>query len=291
MPKAARAISPENLPDGLQRVILAVKSPATQHAIKTIAPHLALDGLVVSAQNGLNEIWISDAVGADRTIGCFVNFSATYMEPGVVALGGPGAFWIGELDGKMSGRLANLQHDLSAWSVAGQERRQVRCTPNIWGYLWGKMGYGAMLFGTALTNESMADGIDKHRTVLRALAGEVLCVARAEGVHPLGFDGYDPDAITSTDANRANASINDLIAIRRADTQTHSGVWRDLAVRKRKTEVDAQFGPILDRADFHHIDTPLLRRMVQMIHEIEDHQRELQSSNLDELAGVCQNAA
>jgi 2-dehydropantoate 2-reductase len=30
-------------------------------------------------------------------------------------------------------------------------------TPNIWGYLWGKLGYGAILFATALTNESMSD--------------------------------------------------------------------------------------------------------------------------------------
>ena len=27
-------------------------------------------------------------------------------------------------------------------------------TTNIWGYLWGKLSYGAMLFGTALTGDS-----------------------------------------------------------------------------------------------------------------------------------------
>ena len=32
-------------------------------------------------------------------------------------------------------------------------------TPNIWGYLWGKEAYGAMLFATALTNESIADAL------------------------------------------------------------------------------------------------------------------------------------
>ncbi len=30
-------------------------------------------------------------------------------------------------------------------------------TPNIWGYLWSKLAYGALLFATALTNESIAD--------------------------------------------------------------------------------------------------------------------------------------
>lgn len=31
-------------------------------------------------------------------------------------------------------------------------------TDNIWGYLWGKLAYGAMLFATALTNESLVLG-------------------------------------------------------------------------------------------------------------------------------------
>ena len=30
-------------------------------------------------------------------------------------------------------------------------------TDNIWGYLWSKLAYGALLFATALTNESIAD--------------------------------------------------------------------------------------------------------------------------------------
>ena len=38
-------------------------------------------GCVVSAQNGLNEPIIAEAVGVERTIGCFVNFGADYMGP------------------------------------------------------------------------------------------------------------------------------------------------------------------------------------------------------------------
>ena len=30
-------------------------------------------------------------------------------------------------------------------------------TPNIWGYLWAKLIYGALLFATALTDDSIAD--------------------------------------------------------------------------------------------------------------------------------------
>jgi 2-dehydropantoate 2-reductase len=61
-------------------------------------------------------------------------------------------------------------------------------------------------------------------------------------------------------------------------------VWRDLAVRKRRTEVDAHFVPIVREAERHQLDVPLLRQMIAMIHQIEDGQRELATRNLDELA-------
>ena len=58
-----------------------------------------MTAVVVSAQNGLNELVIAEVVGKQRTIGCFVNFGADYLEPGVVHYSGHGAVVIGELDG------------------------------------------------------------------------------------------------------------------------------------------------------------------------------------------------
>jgi 2-dehydropantoate 2-reductase len=156
-------------------------------------------------------------------------------------------------------------------------------TDNIWGFLWGKQAYGAMLFGTALTNDSMADAIDQHRRVTVELAREVLRVAAAVGVRPLGFDGFEPDAIGSPDRSAVDASLDRLIAVRRGDEKTHSGIWRDIAVRKRRTEVDAHFGPIVEDAQRHGLDVPLLRRMIEMIHDMEESRRSFSGANLHEL--------
>ncbi len=277
-----RALMLDDLPDTLEQVILAVKAPATQAAMAVIAPRLAADGYVLSAQNGLNELAIADLVGPERTLGCFINFSADYLEPGLIHFGGPGAFYIGELDGAITPRLRTLQADLDAWSGG-----EVRMTDNIWGFLWGKQAYGAVLFATALTNESMADGIDGYRGTMVRLAQEVLAVAAAEGVTPMGFDGFEPDIIAAADPDAldaaANASLDRLVAVRRRDQKTHSGVWRDLAVRKRRTEIDEHFPPIIALADTHGIETPLLSKMVAMIHEIEEGERPQTKENLDEL--------
>jgi 2-dehydropantoate 2-reductase len=271
------ATTPDALPDQLQTVLLACKAPATGEAVRSFSDRLANDGAVVSLQNGLNELTISQIVGTQRTVGAFVNFSADYLEPGLIHFAGRGAFVIGELDGTQTPRLQSLQLALGHWG-------QVDLTNNIWGYLWGKQAYGAMLFATALTNDSMADAIHAHRRVMVSLANEVLAVAAALQVRPLGFDGFDPASIASSDASILNASLDQLVAIRRKDEKTHSGVWRDLAVRHRRTEVDAHFLPIVAHAREHHLEVPVLERMIDLIHEIEDGHRGFSSANLEELA-------
>jgi 2-dehydropantoate 2-reductase len=271
------ATTPDVLPENLETVLLATKAPATKSAVSSFADRLSPNGCVVSLQNGLNERHIARLVGEQRTIGAFVNFSADYLEPGLIHFGGRGAFYIGELPGSITPRLERLQHGLAHWG-------NVQVTDNIWGFLWGKQAYGAMLFATALTNESMADAIDQHRDVTVELAREVLRVAEAVGVRPLGFDGFEPEAIGSKDRGGVDASLERLIAIRRTDEKTHSGVWRDLAVRKRRTEVDAHFAPIVDEAQRRGLEVPLLRGMIEMIHEIENGQRPFGGDNLEQLA-------
>lgn len=273
------AATPDNLPERLDTVLLACKAPATEDAVRSFAERLAPEGCVVSLQNGLNEQTIARIVGAQRTIGAFVNFSADYLEPGLIHFAGRGAFYLGELDGSITPRLQRLRQALGHWG-------NVQVTDNIWGFLWGKQAYGSMLFATALTNDSMADAIDQHRAVTVDLAREVLAVAAELGVHPLGFDGFEPEAIGAADRSIVDASLDRLVVVRRGDAKTHSGVWRDLAVRKRRTEVDAHFVPIVEDAQRLGLAVPLLKRMIEMIHEIEDGRRPLSSANLDELASV-----
>lgn len=273
------ATTPDALPERLETVLLACKAPATEDAVRSFADRLSSDGCVVSLQNGLNELVISRLVGEQRTVGAFVNFSADYLEPGLIHFAGPGTFVIGELDGSLTPRLQQLQHALGHWG-------SVKQTDNIWGYLWGKQAYGAMLFATALTNDTMADAIDAHRAAMVALASEVLRVAAALGIRPLGFDGFEPSAIGSSDPSVVSESLDQLVAIRRRDEKSRSGVWRDLAVRRRRTEVDAHFTSIVTHALQLGLEVPLLQRMIEMIHQIEEGQRDFSPSNLDELTLV-----
>jgi 2-dehydropantoate 2-reductase len=265
MTARARAVTPGELRGPLGLVLLAVKAQHTAAAIAQVAPLLAENGAVVSLQNGLNEQTIAAAVGPSRTIGCLVNFSADYMEPGVVHYGGPGVFKIGELDGAITPRLARIRDVLAAWGP-------VEVTDNIWGYLWGKLGYGNMLYGTALADASMADAIDRYRAVMVELAAEVYEVAAGLGVRPEPFDGVEPGLYYPRDGRdevMLQAALDALVERRRRDQKQRSGIWRDLVVRRRRTEVDEQLVPIVRHGEALGLGLPLTRLVVDRIHAME----------------------
>jgi len=279
----APAFLPSELTGVWRKVFLCVKAHHTQAATTALLPHLASDGYVLSLQNGLCETVIAPIVGRERTMGAFVNFSADWMGPGEVLYGNRGAVVLGELDGRITGRLVSL-HRL----MLDVDDRAVM-TDNIWGYLWGKLAYGAMLFAQATGQDSIAGALANPSLfpLWLGLGREVMAVAAAEGVRAEGFNGFDPDAFRpgGTEA-AAKASIAAMVAFNRTSAKTHSGVWRDLAVRKRRTEVDAQLVPVSVIARRHGLATPLIDRLVAMIHEIEDGRRPMTDANLLELAGL-----
>jgi 2-dehydropantoate 2-reductase len=279
---ALPAFTPDELRGTWDTIVLATKAHHTVAAVRAVRSHLTPAGCVISAQNGLNELAIAGVVGEGRTVGAFVNFGADYLEPGLILYGGRGTVMVGEAFGaeRVTPRVLAIR---DAWRDFDD---RATATPNIWGYLWGKEAYGAMLFATALTNESIADCLARpeYRGLYIALAREILAVAKARGVSPEAFDGFDPAAyLPNAPAGTPENSLDNLVAHNRKSAKTHSGIWRDLAVRKRPTEVDAQLGIVVSLGTEAGVKTPVTRRVVERIHEIERGERALALANLDGL--------
>ena len=279
------AFTPDTLQGAWDTIILATKAHHTEAAARALLPHVSPTGYVVSAQNGLNELTIAAIVGEARTVGAFVNFGADYLEPGSILYGGRGMVMVGEAFGAQrdTPRVLAIRR---AWRDFDE---RADTTPNIWGYLWGKEAYGAMLFATALTNDSIADCLEapEYRPLYIALAREILAVARARGVRSEAFDGFDPAAyLPNAPAGAAEQSLDHLVAHNRKSAKTHSGIWRDLAVRKRPTEVDAQLGIVVSLGAEAGVAAPLTSAVVKLIHEIEQGVRAQSLEALDALAAV-----
>jgi 2-dehydropantoate 2-reductase len=278
---AVPAFVPEEVSGTWQHVFLAVKAQHTEAATHALTPHLAQDGYVLSLQNGLNELIIQRIVGRDRTIGAFINFGADWMAPGEILFGNRGAVVLGELDGAMTPRLEALH------AVMRNFETDAITTPTIWSYLWGKLGYGAMLFAQALGQKGIADCLARPELLplWRRLGEEAIVVALAEGVEPRGFNGYDIDAFRpGAGEAAAKQSVAAMVAFNSTSAKTHSGVWRDLAIRKRRNEVDVQIAPIAEIGARHGIDCRATRKLVEMIHEVEEGRRPMTDDNLLELA-------
>lgn len=274
----AKAVTPEQLDEEYQTILLCTKAQHTRQATESLVGWLAADGFVMSVQNGLNELVIQEIVGRGRTVGAFVNFGADYLGPGSIFFGGRGAVVIGELDGSITERLRQME------ALFLHFDEHTRITDDLWGYLWGKEAYGAMLFITALTHEPIADALAdaNYRPLYIKAAQEILQLADKISVRPRAFNGFEPAAFLADDAAKMKESLDSLVAFNRQSAKTHSGIWRDLAVRKRETEA-AMFDIILSEGGRANFDMPFTRRWIAMIHEIEDGKREQSLANLDQL--------
>ena len=119
-----------------------------------------------------------------------------------------------------------------------------------------------------------------------------MAVARARGIKPVGFNGFDPAAFAAeASSERSRASIAALAEFNRHTAKTHSGIYRDLAVRKRRTEIDPQIGIIAELGREAGVTTPALARLVALIHDIEDGRRPMAFSTFQELIDTCTSAS
>jgi 2-dehydropantoate 2-reductase len=261
----AAACTPDGLPARIDRtVLLAVKAQHTPAAAALLHDRLAPTAHVVTMQNGLTADAVAAEVGRDRVVPAFVNFGADYLGPGRIIRGNRGSFRVGELDGTLTERVRTFAADVP----------DVEVTDSILGYEWAKIAYGAMLFATAVSDASIADSLadPAFGPLFLALAAEVL--SRAP-VPPMPFDGFDPLDLPG--------SLDRLTTFNRASAKSHSGVYRDLAVRHRPTEVDAQLG-FLAVSSASSPGSPLIARLVALVHAIEDGRRVCERANLELLA-------
>ena len=284
-----RAITPGALGHGLGLVLLAVKSQDTSGALEVLTPRLAADGAIVSLQNGLNEELIAEKIGAPRTVGCLVNWAADWVAPGRILHGGHGALVLGELDGRMSNRVQGLAKLLAV--VAPTE-----VTDNVLGYTWAKHVYGALLVATAVVDAHVYEVVERSPAVqqmLVALVVENIRAAEAAGIRLEPFDEYAP-------ADYRAAARGDLAARQRAmeiiarhyrqHTKTKTGIWRDLVVRRRKTEVGALLGATVAKARMLGLDMPLTERLIAMIEDLERGRRVMSWDNIDELVAASRRS-
>jgi len=161
-------------------LILAAKSYDTPGVIDQIRPVVGPKTLLLSFQNGVeNELILAKHFGKERILGCVCYIGAEVIEPGVVLHSARGTVSIGEWEGTLTQRLANI---ISAFQKA---KIDTKLSENIQADLWTKLAWNTAFnqvctiahanVGDVLESEVLSD-------LLRNAMQEVVAIANANGV-------------------------------------------------------------------------------------------------------------
>lgn len=271
------ALMPEEFagaPIGL--ALLATKSQHTETAAAWLAARLAADGTVLSCQNGDTLEAAARHLGSGRLLAAMVEVAADVVAPGVIRDGAAGGLTIGEQSGGPTPRARALAALLGV-SVP------TTVSANVRGLLWAKRGMAMMLTASAFEDAPTAQVIDAHPEVMAALAREVHAVAVARGITPEPFDGYDAAAFTTGSDEEVRAAVATLAATIATFRKKRSGVFRDIVVRRRRTEAGHDIAALLGDAGRLGVEVPACALLARILGELEDGERPVAARNLTEM--------
>jgi len=275
-------LHPSELRGPLELVIVAVKTQHTASALDMIEPHLTPESVVMPLQNGISALWIAERIGQERTVPSSITTNNFYTSPGHLTYNRKGVVHVGESDGRVTPRVEEIVQLLSYAYDA-------QASDNVWGYIWSKMVAGSMTFTTALVDAPMGAILtksDRHKRMFARIGSETAAVAKARGVRLEPGDDLDPNGLLP--------GVSQATMLREVDRfaehamNVYSGVWRDIAVRKRRTEGDTLIGPLIEEGARQGVAMPLNRAMRQLLADVEDGKKPQAWDNLDELIAIAE---
>jgi len=256
--------------------LIAVRSNYTPDALRTVLPHLADDGLLVSMQNGINPPLLQEKVGPDRTVGMGIRMGCRKIGPGHVQTAIRGHLYIGHLHGRTTPGLQNLA---SLFNPV----METEISDNILGVLWSKLTYTCLGYYGSLADASLATSCagDAARRNLTEFFAEVAAVGKSVGARFIPLAEYHPADFHPDDPfEKRLAALNLFAASWKLDDR--KGPLRQIQ-KGLKTEVDFTLGYVVSEAKKRGIPTPLCSKLLTMIRELETGQRKLNLQNYLEL--------
>jgi 2-dehydropantoate 2-reductase len=201
------------------------------------------------------------------------------VAPGHVQTAIRGHLYIGHLYGKTTAQLQSLQTMLN-------EVMETEVSDNILGVLWSKLTYTCLGYYGSLADTSLVTSCadEASRRNLADFFAEVVAVGEALGVRWIRLAEYNPADFHPRNAAAARlAAVNEFARTWKLDDR--KGPLRQIQ-KGIKTEVDFTLGYVVREGEKLKIATPLCRKVLSMIHELEAGTRNLDLKNYAELQTV-----
>jgi 2-dehydropantoate 2-reductase len=221
-------------------ILFSTKTYDTDTAAQAIKPMIGQETVVVPLQNGIDTAErIGAYVGKEPMVGGVTWLSAAIEAPGVI--GQYSKFQrvvVGELDGKMTGRLKTIYEALQATGI------EVEMSPDILKILWTKFVFISSVSALgSLTRATIGEyrQVPETRDVLIEAIKEVAAVAQAKGVK------LDADLLHKT-----------LEFIDNAIPDMKTSLQRDVEAG-RTSELESMIGVVPRLGKETGISTPVMR--------------------------------
>jgi 2-dehydropantoate 2-reductase len=229
---------------GAEIVLFCVKTTDNATTARALAPLLASGALVLSLQNGVDNVEQIRAAAAIDALPTVVYVAASVPEPGRVKHVGRGDLVVGP-ENKKTKRIAALF-----------SRANVPCriSENIEGELWTKLVWNCALNAFSALGRAkygqIAASADAWKVVETAVY-EVLAVARAAGIHPPGLE--DP-----------KVALAGALKIATQMSEALSSTGQDMN-RGKRTEIDSLNGYVSRRGAELGVPTPVNHALYALV--------------------------
>jgi 2-dehydropantoate 2-reductase len=154
---------------------------------------------------------------------------------------------------------------------------------NILGVLWSKLTYTCLGFFGSLADVALATSCadDANRRLLADFLAEVVAVGTAAGARFIRLAEYNPpDLHPSIRIDKRLAVVHEMAKSWKHDDR--KGPLRQIQ-KGIPTEVDFTLGYVVREGERMNIPTPLCRKLLTMIHNLESGTRRLSLENYAEL--------
>lgn len=229
-------------------VLFSVKSPDTEDTARQLARHLRGDALVVSLQNGVDNVERIRAATSLDPIAAVVYVASSMPAPGRVKHDGRGDLVIGDAPGRRGAPRGPAVARIASWFEAAGV--PCRISADITADLWTKLITNAALNAiSAVVHAPYGDvvAIPESRETVRQLVNECVAVARAGGVSL-------PDSDLAETVVRFAEKVG----------QVYASTAQDLA-RGKRTEVDALNGYVVRRGAELGVPTPVNQALLALV--------------------------
>jgi 2-dehydropantoate 2-reductase len=221
-----------------------VKTTDNAATARALAPVLAPDAIVVSMQNGVDNVeQIRGAADLD-VVPAVVYVAASVPEPGKVKHGGRGDLSTGPRNEKTE----RVAETFSSANVT------CRITENIVGEMWTKLTWNCALNAISALGRATYGKIGTNsdaRKVVESLVREILAVAKAASIELPGYTELD-------------AAIAGAVKIAEQLPSAYSSTAQDL-MRGKRTEIDSLNGYISRRGAELGVPTPVNHALYTLV--------------------------